>query len=203
METSRKTSKDKSREEIARRRMWANYALALVILLALAIGLSRWWVGSRRIDADTVSDFEIAVTGAVENPGTYNMSEGDTIHELVVLAGGFHEGADRDAVTLVERLNVSARPVIDIPFRPDYSPSKTPKPGEYDYPININTADELELQVLKGIGPALAKRIVAYREEHGPFGIPAEIMNVYGIGLEKYKDIHGLITVGEDDRSGN
>jgi len=203
MEASRKTSKDKSREEIARRRMWANNALALVILLALVIGLSRWWAGSRHIDADTAGGFEITVTGAVENPGIYNMTEGDTVHKLVVLAGGFHVGADRDAVTLVEKLNVSARPAIDIPFRPDYSPSKTPEPGEYDYPININTADEIELQVLKGVGPALAKRIVEYREEHGPFEIPAEIMNVYGIGLEKYKEIHGLITVGEDDRSGD
>ena len=201
MEASRKTSKDKSRDEIVRRRMWANNALAIVILLAMAIGLSRWWVGSRRIEADIISGFSITITGAVENPGTYNMADGDTIHELVVLAGGFHVGADQDAVTLVERLNVSARPVVDIPFRPDYSPSKTPKPGEYDYPININTADEIKLQALKGVGPALAKRIVEYREEHGPFEIVAEIMNVYGIGLEKYKEIHGLITVGEEQAS--
>lgn len=55
-------------------------------------------------------------------------------------------------------------------------------------PTNLNTASEAELQRLPRIGPALAARIVAYRQEHGPFRRPEDVTNVRGIGektLEK------------------
>lgn len=54
--------------------------------------------------------------------------------------------------------------------------------------IPINTAQTDELDVLPGIGPALADRIVAYRKEHGPFKTVEDIKKVKGIGnklLEK------------------
>jgi len=57
--------------------------------------------------------------------------------------------------------------------------------------ININQASQAELTELKGIGPVLSQRIVEYREEHGPFQSPKEIMDVKGIGpktWEKNKD---------------
>src|SRR5690625_352428 len=53
----------------------------------------------------------------------------------------------------------------------------------YDDRININTAQPSELERLPGIGPALAGRIVAYREEWGPFDAIEDIMEVSGIGL--------------------
>lgn len=57
--------------------------------------------------------------------------------------------------------------------------------------VNINTADADELELLTGIGPALAGRIIDYREENGSFGSIADIMEVSGIGpatFEKFKD---------------
>ena len=54
--------------------------------------------------------------------------------------------------------------------------------------ISINTAQTGELDVLPGIGPALAHRIVAYRKEHGSFKTVEDIKKVKGIGnklLEK------------------
>ena len=47
--------------------------------------------------------------------------------------------------------------------------------------IDLNTADEKELTKLPGIGKTLAARIVAYREEHGPFTCPEELLRVKGI----------------------
>ena len=64
----------------------------------------------------------------------------------------------------------------------------TPKPKG---PININTADLDQLMTLKGIGPALAQRILDYRKEHGPFSSVEELLEVKGIGestLEKFRD---------------
>ena len=54
--------------------------------------------------------------------------------------------------------------------------------------ISINTAQTDELDVLPGIGPALADRIVVYRKKHGPFNTVEDIKKVKGIGnklLEK------------------
>ena len=51
--------------------------------------------------------------------------------------------------------------------------------------INVNTASVDELVLLPGIGPATAKRIVEYREEHGPFRRIEDLMNVRGIGRER------------------
>ena len=61
--------------------------------------------------------------------------------------------------------------------------------------ININTASEGILDTLPGIGPVLARRIVEYREEHGPFRDITDLTLVEGIGPEKIITILDLITV--------
>jgi competence protein ComEA len=50
---------------------------------------------------------------------------------------------------------------------------------------------------LHGIGELLAERIVAYREENGPFATIDDLMNVEGIGEKKLKAITEWIKVGE------
>ena len=62
-------------------------------------------------------------------------------------------------------------------------------------PVNINTATEEELIEVEGIGPALARRIIAYREEHGAFESIEELMEVSGIGEAKLAELEGWITV--------
>ena len=64
--------------------------------------------------------------------------------------------------------------------------------------ININTASAEELEALPGIGEALAERIIAYREAHGPFQKPEDLKKVSGIGDGKYSQVVDLITVDEE-----
>lgn len=64
--------------------------------------------------------------------------------------------------------------------------------------VNINTASAQELDELPGIGTVLAERMIAYREEHGPFQSTEELMEISGIGEAKYADIVALITVSEE-----
>ena len=63
--------------------------------------------------------------------------------------------------------------------------------------ININTASVEQLKELPGIGDALAKRIVEYREEHGFFDSIARLLEVKGIGAKTFQGIQDLITVEE------
>ena len=62
------------------------------------------------------------------------------------------------------------------------------------FPININTANENELDALPGIGPAIAKRIVKHRSSQ-PFTKIEDIMLVKGIGEKKFAKFKELITV--------
>jgi competence ComEA-like helix-hairpin-helix protein len=61
-------------------------------------------------------------------------------------------------------------------------------------PININSASQEVLQELEGIGPALAERIVAYREKK-PFESKEEITEVKGIGKGTFEDIEDDISL--------
>jgi competence protein ComEA len=62
-------------------------------------------------------------------------------------------------------------------------------------PLDINTATAEELAELPGIGAELAARIVAWRQEHGPFAACEDLMNVKGIGEGKFAQIADQITV--------
>ena len=65
-----------------------------------------------------------------------------------------------------------------------------------DERVNLNTADEQELMLLPGIGESLARSIVEYREKHGPFTEPEQLMEVSGIGEKKYAALAELVCVG-------
>lgn len=62
--------------------------------------------------------------------------------------------------------------------------------------IDINTASEVELDKLPGIGPVKAKAIVADRKKNGPFKSPEDIKRVKGIGNRIYDELKGQISVG-------
>lgn len=61
--------------------------------------------------------------------------------------------------------------------------------------ININTADAETLQQLRGVGPAIASAIVAYREANGPFNTPEDLVKVPGIGERSLERMRDEITV--------
>ncbi len=60
--------------------------------------------------------------------------------------------------------------------------------------VNLNTAGISELAELPGIGPAKAKRIRAYTDQHGPFKNKSDIILVKGIGEKIYTRLEGLVT---------
>src|SRR5436190_6875471 len=62
-------------------------------------------------------------------------------------------------------------------------------------PVNLNKASAQDLTMLKGIGPKIAERIVAYRQEKGPFKTPDQLVQVKGIGDATFEKIKERITV--------
>lgn len=62
--------------------------------------------------------------------------------------------------------------------------------------LDINTATAAELEELPGIGPALARKIISWREENGPFTGREDVLAVAGIGEATYETIKPYISFG-------
>jgi competence protein ComEA len=73
---------------------------------------------------------------------------------------------------------------------------QTAKPAPTaEAPLDLNTATSADLQKLPGIGPALADRIIEYRQKNGSFKKVEELMNVQGIGEKSFLRLKPLVSV--------
>ena len=61
--------------------------------------------------------------------------------------------------------------------------------------VNLNTSTSEQLQTIRGIGPALAERILNYRKEKGKFAKAEDLMNVRGIGEAKFEKIKNQVSI--------
>ncbi|MFF5790863.1 helix-hairpin-helix domain-containing protein [Paeniglutamicibacter sp. NPDC012692] len=129
----------------------------------------------------------VHVIGAVKKPGVYELPMGSRALDAVNRAGGMQKNAAPDAVNLAAEIADGQQ--LRIPFRGERSGAaaqtpdgSTPRAGAAGGPLNINTATSAELEALPGIGPALAKRIIDFRQTNGAFKNLAELDAVSGIG---------------------
>jgi comEA protein len=72
------------------------------------------------------------------------------------------------------------------------------KPKQEELRVDLNRADAAELAKLPGIGEQVAKRIIAYRTDNGPFEKTEELMNVRGIGEKTYLKLRPMLTLGSE-----
>ena len=66
--------------------------------------------------------------------------------------------------------------------------------------VDIHTASQAELEVLEGIGPATAKAIVEYRNEHGLFSSVDDLKKMSEIGAGTLKQIRNDLTVDKEEK---
>jgi competence protein ComEA len=109
-------------------------------------------------------------------------------------AGGPAEDADLDRINLASPLSDGQH--IYVPHLGEENPP-VQMPSRFSgivERVNVNLADAAVLETLPGVGPVLAQRIVAYRQEHGRFARIEDIMNVSGIGQRTFEALQDLIT---------
>ncbi|NSW57700.1 MAG: helix-hairpin-helix domain-containing protein [Armatimonadetes bacterium] len=76
-----------------------------------------------------------------------------------------------------------------------YSGGAGDSPPAFRGPVSLNTATEKQLEALPGIGPSLAKRIIAYREQNGPFRRIEDLQRVSGVGPKMLMRLRGQVTL--------
>ena len=126
----------------------------------------------------------VHVAGAVRRPGVYRLAGSDRVDDAVRRAGGARQGGDLSAVNLAAKLEDGRQIVVPLRATPAAAGAAAAAvvPG---VPLNLNTATPEQLDELDGVGPATAKTIVQYREEHGGFGRVDELSQVPGIGEKR------------------
>jgi competence protein ComEA len=135
----------------------------------------------------------VHVGGEVANPGLYHLRPDARVNDAVLAAGGASPDGD------VQRLNLAARLAdgqqILVPSKVDGRPALPVAGAPTPARVNINTASLAELDTLPGIGPATAQRIIAYREQHGPFANVEQLREARLVNASTFDAIKDLVTV--------
>ncbi|MEE8488792.1 MAG: ComEA family DNA-binding protein [Acidimicrobiia bacterium] len=133
------------------------------------------------------ASIDVHVAGWVVSPGVVRVAPASIVADAIEAAGGFRPGA------LVDRINLAA------PLRSG-DQIVVPGPGALvesseGGPLALNRASANDLEGLPGVGPVLAERIVAYREQNGPFTEVEDLLQVGGIGEAKLASIRDLVRI--------
>lgn len=143
----------------------------------------------------------VDIKGAVKNEGVYELSSGSRVTDVVKLAGGFTEDADKKSVNLAEK--VTDESVIYVarvgenvaPTTTNSQANGSAQQEESSDKINLNTATLAELQTISGIGAKRAQDIIDYRDANGGFSSVDDLANVSGIGEKTLEKLKSEVTV--------
>ena len=143
----------------------------------------------------------VHVAGAVRRPGLYEMPAGARIADAIDAAKGPKPVADLDALNLAEPLTDGQK--IEVPRRGEEVEVAVPPalvPGSTSSPlpggvVNLNTADQIALEAIPGIGPVTAQAIIAYRTEIGSFTSIEQLLEVSGIGPATLESMRPYVTL--------
>jgi competence protein ComEA len=202
-------------ESIPLPRVSLRRAAALVALVAVAIG-----VGAHRLEGRSPHEaLKVApvrastrpspagpggaaarlavvdVEGAVRRPGLVRLAPGARVADAVARAGGFAPKADRTGVNLAATVADGQQVLVPrAGAGGGAAAGLAGAGGASSAPISLSSASAEQLDTLPGVGPVTAQKIVAYREQHGPFHSVDDLDAIPGIGPARLADLRGLVT---------
>lgn len=184
-------------------------------LLGSSMQSAQGTVTSKATQAKSV---RVQVSGAVLEPGIYDLPANCRVEEAIAAAGGLTENADSERVNLVRKVRDGMQ--IRVPVKKAARTSRTQRKSAQATAgygasttkkssstragteknnsavqiVRINSASISELQQLPGIGPALAQRIVETRNS-GRFTSADDLLRVPGIGKAKLAKLRNYVEV--------
>ncbi len=161
----------------------------------------------------------VDIGGEVEHPGVYQIAEGTRLFQVIEMAGGLKESAASDSINQAEPVSDGQKIIIGSldETSPYYIGNEGTDIGSGDSSyagqtgtgnagnsaavrmtqdgmlININLATLEELQLIPGVGPSTAQKIINYRSENGSFGKPEDLKKISGIGEKIYENLKDYI----------
>jgi len=196
------------------RNWWANITFSisqkrsLLSISALVIALSFFLVMRGATEeiplapeglfvTEAVAQVTVDVAGAIKNPGVYTLPANSRVMDAIKAAGDKLKGADLSDINLARIIKDGEQIYIYPPSKTGSAVRMAPQraKAKISGPIALNRASARELESLDGIGPVLAARIVAYRNENGPFLTIDDLMKVSGIGSIKFSQFKEKLRV--------
>jgi competence protein ComEA len=132
--------------------------------------------------SETLPDMMVTVhvSGAVVQPGVVVVHARGRVADALAAAGGAAADADLSSLNLAATLRDGD--LITVPSIAARGGSNLQAEA---VGVDINRSSASELERLPGVGPVLAERIVAHRDDHGPFTVIEDLLDVPGIGEAK------------------
>lgn len=153
---------------------------------------------------EDANEIKVHITGEVEKEGVVEIEKDSRIEDVIEKAGGTTNEADLSRINLAYTVKDGQKiyiPNVEDDFKEEYISEDAGKgvlPEEQEIKqgkVNINTAQQTELETLSGIGPSTALKIINYRNENGQFKNIEELKDVPGIGESKFEAIKEDICV--------
>lgn len=142
------------------------------------------------VSGESASPVFVHVLGQVANPGLYELRDGDRVVDAISAAGGFGPTADPAGVNLARLLTDGEQ--LAVPAVGEAPAAAAPGVAS-DGRIDLNTADVAALDTLPRIGPAMAQRIIDWRETNGPLSSVDDLLAVSGIGTKTVEALRPLV----------
>ena len=141
----------------------------------------------------------VRVMGEVRSPGLYTFYLQPSVKEVIERADGLKRNPLPSPALLSQKVPTGTKllvtPKPEGTGEVEIIPMTNPERLLLGIPMPLNTATEQNLELIPGIGPQLALRIIIFREQNGPYEDLADLMNVKGIGEKKLKEITPYVTV--------
>ena len=136
----------------------------------------------------------VHVAGAVADPGIYELSVGGRVADAIALAGGAIARADLDSLNLAALVVDGTQILVGRRSQGGAVPMPTSGPSQAAL-VNLNTADQVALESIPGLGPVKAAAILALRAEVGAFASIDQLLDVSGIGPATLESIRPYVAL--------